>query len=140
VTLLVLDKRRKEKSKAVVQQKKRDANQAMHEHPRLYESTSVHICAHLTHRCSRVNTPLQCFYLLRNAMPQENKRKVIHVSVPVIRINAAANSVESVVVCFAGITETSQRHDGGHDVVFASPLVVGARNPREAHLLGILAH
>jgi hypothetical protein len=43
VTLLVLDKRRKEKSKAVVQQKKRDANQAMHEHPRLYESTPVHI-------------------------------------------------------------------------------------------------
>jgi hypothetical protein len=130
--------RRKKKPKAIVQQEKRDANQAMHAHPRLCESTSVHI---QRIRCSRVDTPLQCIHLSRNAMPHQNRRKAIYVSVPVKRINAAADAVAGIVVYLAGITETSQRYDGGHNnVVFAGPWVIGASNPMESHLLSILAH
>jgi len=115
--------------------KKRDASRAMQRHPRLAEGTILGIQRIVLQDHSR------CFIITtcpRANLQSEGKMKAMLQSND--QLDTTANAVEEFVALLARIAEPGHRYNIWQDVILACPLVLVARNLRQGHLLGIIAH
>ena len=128
-------KQRTKKKRQFMPRKKRDASRAMQRHPRRATCTTLVIQCIVLQKLSR------CFIIStfsRADLQSGGQRRDMLLSRA--QVDASANTVKKFVALLAGIAEPGHRYDFGFEVKLACPLVLVARNLRQGHLLGIIAH